>query len=524
MKQIKIHQSLAVRSLAALAFVAGLFALGAVAHAAPTFQGCYLDNATRALPVMLMASNATVETCTAMAAEHGYPLAGLQNGGQCFAGYSVDYAPYMLLSNQEVACHFMRCTANSAQWCGGAWINNVYNTHVDEGFNGYADCYTDSELRMLPARLIQSGATRASCIAAASAQGYAFAGLQNGGECFGGDSAGYSWGATPVSDNQCNMPCTSHPHDICGGVWRNSVYYARGTFNARLTLKNSSSASQDLLWPGQSAVVHVTSNRAGSTKLYVGVRDAVTKQTLGACAPGLNNCDVTVPYTNRAARDLEAYALYIDTTRSPIINMQATWTKTIRWNTNVALTLTVDKGTASLGENATVTATADRNMAMTSDYAIEIFDLTSSVRVGLCHTSICAVTRNYATAGLHEYRALVSEGEGYLLPEVMLAQAGSQFITWTGTGYRISLNDQGVATTNVNVWPTPYYIIVYNYDTHASEVCGSGMSCSLNPTKFSCDDPLIAFISTLPTYPNDLPPPAVQANSLMVNAQVGCPN
>jgi hypothetical protein len=84
----------------------------------------------------------------------------------------------------------------------------------------YVGCYTDSSDRALPHALAWSDATVESCIALAKTPKLAYAGLQYGGQCFGGDTLGYALVAT----SRCNMPCTEDASEICGGRWLNSVY------------------------------------------------------------------------------------------------------------------------------------------------------------------------------------------------------------------------------------------------------------------------------------------------------------
>ena len=70
-----------------------------------------------------------------------------------------------------------------------------------------------------------SGATVESCVAVAKAAGYAYAGVQYGGQCFAGNSLGYTLSA----DGNCNMPCDANQNEICGGTWFNSIYSTGAT-------------------------------------------------------------------------------------------------------------------------------------------------------------------------------------------------------------------------------------------------------------------------------------------------------
>jgi hypothetical protein len=112
-------------------------------------------------------------------------------------------------------------------------VDGVTHRPVPEGTScqgviapSYVGCYTDSSTwaRALPNVLASGGATPSSCIAAAAAAGYAYAGLQAGGWCFAGNDLRYD----EVSDAQCNWPCSSSPGETCGGSWRNSVYGVGG--------------------------------------------------------------------------------------------------------------------------------------------------------------------------------------------------------------------------------------------------------------------------------------------------------
>jgi hypothetical protein len=50
------------------------------------YVGCFSDDYARALPAKLINADATAETCMEAARKHGFPYAGLQFGGECFAG------------------------------------------------------------------------------------------------------------------------------------------------------------------------------------------------------------------------------------------------------------------------------------------------------------------------------------------------------------------------------------------------------------------------------------------------------
>ena len=86
--------------------------------------------------------------------------------------------------------------------------------------HAYQGCYVDQSSRTLPITLMRVGATIESCGDAAKRSGLSYFGLQYGGQCYGSRDTAY----TRTLEGECNMRCQSNPAQVCGGVWRNSVY------------------------------------------------------------------------------------------------------------------------------------------------------------------------------------------------------------------------------------------------------------------------------------------------------------
>jgi hypothetical protein len=84
----------------------------------------------------------------------------------------------------------------------------------------YVGCFTDDANRALDAVLSTGGETVESCVQKAAAAGYVYAGLQYHGECYAGNTLGY----TQAADAECNTSCNANPAEMCGGSWRNSIY------------------------------------------------------------------------------------------------------------------------------------------------------------------------------------------------------------------------------------------------------------------------------------------------------------
>jgi hypothetical protein len=84
----------------------------------------------------------------------------------------------------------------------------------------YQGCYTDDPNRALPVLLISPGATVESCTQAGFNAGYRFVGLQYYGECWAGNTIGYSLDGPAA----CDTPCSANPSQTCGGAWHNSIW------------------------------------------------------------------------------------------------------------------------------------------------------------------------------------------------------------------------------------------------------------------------------------------------------------
>ena len=117
--------------------------------------------------------------------------------------------------------------------CGGAWRNSVYDVTSNEMDTLVIDysvvfqdegCYIDTEHRDLKGDAIHMGSTLASPQACATlcAGGYSHFGLQNGHECFCGNTFGNTGGAAAAGE--CNMPCEGEVGTMCGGQMRNNIY------------------------------------------------------------------------------------------------------------------------------------------------------------------------------------------------------------------------------------------------------------------------------------------------------------
>ncbi|XP_063413347.1 sialate:O-sulfotransferase 2-like [Mytilus trossulus] len=86
---------------------------------------------------------------------------------------------------------------------------------------GYVGCYVDKSQRLLARFAGEGNMSLGKC--RHLCRGYRYLGLQYGKQCLCGNYLNHR--AYPQSSElQCNMVCTSEPHRMCGGPWRNSIY------------------------------------------------------------------------------------------------------------------------------------------------------------------------------------------------------------------------------------------------------------------------------------------------------------
>lgn len=91
---------------------------------------------------------------------------------------------------------------------------------ADDGSGLYIGCFEDAPDRALPFLAAQGYMTPSLCRKACAANGFEFAGVQAGSECWCGDEVGYE-----LRSGECTSRCTGNDAVACGGAWRNSVYF-----------------------------------------------------------------------------------------------------------------------------------------------------------------------------------------------------------------------------------------------------------------------------------------------------------
>ena len=150
-----------------------------------SWLGCYYDwGNPRALPTYL-GNGMDYTACNAAAVAGGYDTFGLQMNGECWVCNGCDYGMYGPVGD-------------GCSWLGDANRQQVHRyflpppplpRNLSVGWS-YVGCFREGPPRMLPSRL-DGVYTAASCQAAATANGYDTAALQNGGECWACSGCNY---------------------------------------------------------------------------------------------------------------------------------------------------------------------------------------------------------------------------------------------------------------------------------------------------------------------------------------------
>ncbi|XP_052075053.1 IgGFc-binding protein-like isoform X1 [Mytilus californianus] len=100
--------------------------------------------------------------------------------------------------------------------CGTCWCCQAPKE------SGYIGCYQDDSTRILPKEVLKDkGMTVQKCQQFCGQNGFKFAGVEYGYECFCGNVLRKD---RKRKESDCKMPCSGNKRQICGGAWRISIY------------------------------------------------------------------------------------------------------------------------------------------------------------------------------------------------------------------------------------------------------------------------------------------------------------
>lgn len=274
-------------------------------------------------------------------------------------------------------------------------------------------------------------------------------------------------------------------------------------------------------WLTQSVTLTATANQdVSATPYYIRIRDGWGGPVIASCPRG-TTCTANVVATTY---QMHQYAAYVEDFSGS--TLMATAVYYVDWD-YVYTSISTGSTTVGLGASTTVSASVTRDLG-TGPLYLDIYDVTTGTRVKSCGVGYtCTATVSQTAASTHAYKAFLSSyNDGSVYPPATnFGETPLRYLTWTATGYTVSLSAPSTscencyvtvtATTNVDVGPTPYYITVFNMDGTWLKTCGAGTSCSFQFQPQGSDE-LIAFISSSNTT---LLPTNIQANSNVVDIQ-----
>lgn len=298
---------------------------------------------------------------------------------------------------------------------------------------------------------------------------------------------------------------------------------AMGTVNTALAWSVSLAQTDplDAPWLTEPVTLTATANQdVGPTPYHIRIREGWGGPVIASCPTG-TTCSAVVVQNEYLFFGAEYVAVLEEVVPGfPFVALD--W-ESVYWP-RVYPELSVGSTTVGLGASTTVSATVNRNLS-SGPLWLDIYDVTTGTRIGHeGYDDTCTATVSQAAAGTHTYKAfLTSNNDGTLYPPANnFEETRIRYVTWTGTGYTISLSAPAsscedcfvtvTATTNVDVGPTPYYITIFNMNGTKLKSCSSGTSCSFQFQPNSYDE-LVAFISSNSTT---LLPTNIQANSNVV--------
>ncbi|KAF4457032.1 hypothetical protein F53441_947 [Fusarium austroafricanum] len=206
-----------------------------------SFIGCALEGRQRTLNKYAVTnSNMSIEYCTASCKAQGYPLAGMENGRECYCAGSLTSGASYTNASTCGSTRKMACAGNMTQYCGGPNFLTIWNdtsytppaqlivnqTQISQGMATYYGCWAEGNTGRalsLDSTGDTIGMTNEKCVAYCQEGGYTFAGTEYSQECYCGNSitnGGYN--TTDIS--QCSMQCRGNVLNYCGAGGRLSVW------------------------------------------------------------------------------------------------------------------------------------------------------------------------------------------------------------------------------------------------------------------------------------------------------------
>jgi hypothetical protein len=281
-------------------------------------------------------------------------------------------------------------------------------------------------------------------------------------------------------------------------------------FSVKLVADNASLA------PGGTATLTATSNQDVSpTPFFIEIFDATTGAFLVSCGTG-TTCATSVTQSGSTVQNYVAYITDSGKVFPPPAPQATSSPLIVSW-----LTISLAGSPVALqpGGTTTLTATASLDVS-TTPFFIEIFDATSGAQVTECgFGATCATSVTQTGSTVRTYVAYVSDLSPIFPPPDIRAQSLAAVVSWVTITLSISptnLPARSAATVqavaSLDVGPTPFFIQVYDRDTHQKAIgCSTGSVCVGQVSQASPGQHVyIAYVSA---FADTGPPPDIRATS-----------
>ncbi|KAF8738930.1 Copper radical oxidase, partial [Rhizoctonia solani] len=168
----------------------------------------------------------TLDQCVDVCDQTGFQYAGAEYGAECYCSNSVSTANGGGVEVAASECN-MNCAGNPQQKCGAGYRITLFSKtpSTDPIPTGWTKnfCTVDQSARVLDEYSFTDGSSMspATCIAACAQRNFVLAGVENGNECYCGNTIKQAY---PTKDSDCRVPCSGDDAQFCGGGWRLMVY------------------------------------------------------------------------------------------------------------------------------------------------------------------------------------------------------------------------------------------------------------------------------------------------------------
>lgn len=258
------------------------------------YVGCFFDSPEDRVftsAVIESDDNLTGASCSSFCASKGYPYSGTEFSDQCYCGLSQP-------SESSNNCN-MPCAGDSSEVCGGPNGITVYynpraapHTYPGDYCWEPLGCYTDSvSARSLERRVSTPGGdaeiSAELCLETCRDQGFTFAGLEYGKECWCGSNLASSAQET----DGCDMTCQGRHSEFCGGRDALDVYSLYDYCRPRSTTWGDATWSTKSTKTSVSSLTTTSSSASSTTSSLttVGVLCHRCTSSLGMGTPSASN-------------------------------------------------------------------------------------------------------------------------------------------------------------------------------------------------------------------------------------------